>query len=70
MSYMDESRWNTRHWDDDTQRYLVDFFKHISAESYFQNLYHQLSDLEREKLAKMEQDPLLLQQLQQQQVVA
>lgn len=67
MSYMDESRWNTRHWDDDTQRYLVDFFKHISAEPYFQNLYHQLNDLEKEKLAKMEQDPQV--QLQQQIVV-
>ena len=50
---MDESRWNTRQTDDETQKYLVDFFNSISSEQGFQELYHSLNDEERDKLHKM-----------------
>ena len=53
MGYMDESRWNTRHTDDETQKYLINFFNSISNEQGFQELYHSLNDEEREKLHKM-----------------
>ena len=53
MGYMDESRWNTRQTDDETQKYLIDFFNNVSNESAFQELYHSLTDEEREKLHKM-----------------
>ena len=53
MSYMDESRWNTRQTDDETQKYLIDFFNNVSNEPGFQQLYHSLTDEEREKLHKM-----------------
>jgi uncharacterized protein YihD (DUF1040 family) len=53
MGYMDESRWNTRQTDDETQKYLVEFFNNVSSEPGFQELYHSLTDEEREKLHKM-----------------
>ena len=53
MGYMDESRWNTRQTDDETQKYLVEFFNNVSNEPGFQELYHSLTDEEREKLHKM-----------------
>lgn len=53
MGYMDESRWNTRQTDDETQKYLIDFFNNVSNEPGFQQLYHSLTDEEREKLHKM-----------------
>lgn len=53
MGYMDEARWNTHETDDATQKYLVDFFNSISKEPGFQELYHSLTDAEREKLQKM-----------------
>lgn len=54
MGYMDESQWQQRQWDDETQRYLVNFFKQVSTEPEFQNLYHLLNDDEREKLHEMD----------------
>lgn len=54
MGYMDESKWdNPRETDDVTQKYLVDFFNNVSNEPGFQELYHSLTDAEREKLSKM-----------------
>lgn len=50
---MDESRWNTRQTDDETQKYLVEFFNNVSNEPGFQDLYQALNDEEREKLHKM-----------------
>ena len=54
MSYADESRWNRRQADDETQKYLVQFFHSVEAEADFQSLYHALTDAEREKLHKMD----------------
>lgn len=53
MGMMDESRWDTRQTDDETQKYLVDFFNNISTEPSFQEMYNSLTDAEREKLQKM-----------------
>ena len=53
MGYMDESRWNMRQTDDETQKYLVNFFNDVSSEPDFQELYHSLNIEEREKLYKM-----------------
>ena len=53
MGYMDESRWNTRQTDDETQKYLVSFFNEISKEPGFEDLYQSLNIDEREKLQKM-----------------
>ena len=53
MGYMDESRWSTHQADDETQRYLVQFFNSVGQEPYFQELYQSLNDEEREKLQKM-----------------
>lgn len=44
-----------RQWDDETQKYLVDFFHVIESEPSFQSLYHSLTDNEREKLQRMDQ---------------
>ncbi|MCJ1347926.1 hypothetical protein MMC31_006156 [Peltigera leucophlebia] len=44
-----------RQWDDETQKYLVDFFHAVESEPTFQNLYHSLTDNEREKLQRMDQ---------------
>ncbi|KAI4142384.1 MAG: hypothetical protein L6R39_004958 [Caloplaca ligustica] len=54
MAYADESRWNIHQLDDDTQSYLVDFFKQASTEPDFQNVYQGLTDEEREKLHNMD----------------
>lgn len=54
MSYADESKWNVRQWDDETQTYLVEFFKQASTEPDFEHLYQGLTDEEREKLHRME----------------
>lgn len=54
MGYMDESQWQQRPWDDETQQYLVHFFKQVSTEPEFQSLYHSLNDDEREKLHEMD----------------
>ncbi|KAL9611089.1 MAG: hypothetical protein Q9167_004261 [Letrouitia subvulpina] len=54
MGYMDESQWQKRQWDDETQLYLVNFFKQVSTEPEFQSLYHSLNDDEREKLHEMD----------------
>ena len=53
MGYMDESRWNTRQTDDETQKYLVEFFNNVSSEPSFHDLYQNLNDEERGKLQKM-----------------
>ena len=53
MGMMDEAKWNTHETDDATQKYLVDFFNRISNESGFQELYQSLTDEEREKLHRM-----------------
>ncbi|KAL8707579.1 MAG: hypothetical protein Q9220_007420 [cf. Caloplaca sp. 1 TL-2023] len=55
MAYADEAKWNVRQWDDETQTYLVEFFKQASTEPGFQDLYQGLTDEEREKLHQMEQ---------------
>lgn len=44
-----------RQWDDETQKYLVDFFHTVESEPGFQSLYHSLTDNEREKLQRMDQ---------------
>ncbi|KAI4103781.1 MAG: hypothetical protein LQ339_004113 [Xanthoria mediterranea] len=54
MAYADESRYNVRQLDDETQTYLVDFFKQASTEPDFRDLYQGLTDDEREKLHQME----------------
>ncbi|KAL8673030.1 MAG: hypothetical protein Q9168_002553 [Polycauliona sp. 1 TL-2023] len=54
MAYADESRYNVRQLDDETQTYLVDFFKQASTEPDFHGLYQSLTDEEREKLHQME----------------
>lgn len=53
MGYMDEAKWTTHESDDATQKYLVDFFNSVSNDLGFQDLYHSLTDAEREKLRKM-----------------
>lgn len=63
MGYMDESKWNTHETDDATQKYLVDFFNSVSNEPAFQELYHSLSDAEREKLRKMNEQQIQLPQI-------
>ncbi|KAL8804419.1 MAG: hypothetical protein Q9223_005739 [Gallowayella weberi] len=54
MAFADESRYNVRQWDDETQTYLIDFFKQASTEPDFRDLYQGLTDEEREKLHQME----------------
>lgn len=54
MSFADESRWNRRESDDETQKYLVQFFHSVETEAEFQTLYHSLTDAEREKLQRMD----------------
>ncbi|KAL8961471.1 MAG: hypothetical protein Q9193_001979 [Seirophora villosa] len=54
MAYADEAKWHVHEVDDDTQSYLIDFFKQASTEPDFQNLYHGLTDEEREKLHSMD----------------
>lgn len=56
MSYVDESRWNARQWDDETQKYLVEFFHTIEAEPDFRNQYQFLTEVEREKLRRMDHE--------------
>lgn len=55
MTFMNESKWNERQWDDETQKFLVNFFHSVEAEPDFQSLYHSLTDIEREKLRRMDQ---------------
>ncbi|KAL8837957.1 MAG: hypothetical protein Q9170_002329 [Blastenia crenularia] len=54
MAYADESKWNVHQLDDDTQSYLIDFFKQASTEPDFHSLYQGLTDEEREKLHQMD----------------
>ncbi|KAL8967756.1 MAG: hypothetical protein Q9183_002771 [Haloplaca sp. 2 TL-2023] len=61
MSYADESKWNSRQWDDETQSYLINFFKEASTEPEFQQHYQELTDEERQKLQRME-NPTVQQQ--------
>lgn len=55
MSLVDQSKWNARQWDDETQKYLVEFFHAVEGEPDFQSQYHSLTDVEREKLRRMDQ---------------
>ena len=55
MGVADESRWNFRSSDDETQRYIIGFFHSIGSDPRFQDLYHSLNDTEREKLQNMTQ---------------
>ena len=55
MGYADEARWNVRQADDETQAYLVQFFKEASQEPTFHMLYESLTEQEREKLQRMDQ---------------
>ena len=55
MGLMDESRWNYRTADDETNKYLVGFFQSIQNDLLFQSLYPSLNDAERDKLAHMDQ---------------
>lgn len=63
MGYMDEAKWNTHETDDATQKYLVDFFNSISNEPGFQELYDSLTDAERTKLHKMNEQKNQLPQI-------
>ena len=54
MGFMDEmNQWNLHQTDDETQQYLVHFFNDVANEPYFQEMYHALTDAEREKLMRM-----------------
>lgn len=53
MGYMDEAKWSTHETDDETHKYLVNFFNSVSSETEFQELYHSLTDAERGKLQRM-----------------
>ena len=53
MGFMDEAKWSTHETDDATQKYLTDFFNSVSNDPAFEALYHSLTDAEREKLRKM-----------------
>lgn len=55
MTFMNESKWNERQWDDETQKFLVNFFHTVETEPDFLNHYHSLTDIEREKLHRMDQ---------------
>lgn len=50
---MDETLWNHRGTDDETQKFLVQFFNEISHDPAFQKMYPMLSDAERRKLNEM-----------------
>ena len=54
MGFMDEmNQWDLHQTDDETQQYLVHFFNEVAKEPYFQEMYHALTDAEREKLITM-----------------
>lgn len=55
MGYMDETLWNTRQtgYDDETQKYLVQFFNEVATEPTFQQQFHALNNDERMKLQEM-----------------
>ena len=55
MGLMNESRFNYRGADDETNKYLVHFFHSIENDPLFQSLYHSLNDAERDKLQNMDQ---------------
>ena len=55
MGVIDESRWNYRSSDDETQKYIIGFFHSIGGDPRFQELYHALNDNEREKLQHLTQ---------------
>lgn len=55
MGVVDESRWNSRSSDDETQRYIISFFHSVGSDPRFQELYHTLNEVEREKLQTMTQ---------------
>lgn len=55
MGLMDDSRFNYRGADDETNKYLVHFFHSIENDPLFQSLYHSLNDAERDKLQNMDQ---------------
>ena len=63
MGFMDEAKWSTHETDDATQKYLVDFFNTVSNEPGFQELYLSLTDAEREKLRKMNEQQNQLPQI-------
>lgn len=63
MSYMDGAIWKSHETDDATQEYLVNFFNSVSNEPGFQELYHSLTDAEREKLHKMNEPQSQLPQI-------
>lgn len=52
---MNFTEFSGRQWDDETQKYLVDFFHVVESEPSFQSHYHSLTDNEREKLQRMDQ---------------
>ena len=53
MGLADESMWNVRQIDDETQRILVQFFNSVATDPYFQNMYHALNAGEQQKLQEM-----------------
>ena len=55
MGFMDETLWNTRQsgYDDETQKYLVQFFNEIANEPSFQQQFHSLNESEKAKLQEM-----------------
>ena len=55
MSWMDESKWNVRETDDQTQAYLIEFFRHVANEPDFQTQYQSLNDSEKAKLQALAQ---------------
>ena len=55
MGLMDESRWNYRAADDETNKYLVGFFQSIQNDLLFQSLLPSFNEAEQDKLAHMDQ---------------
>ncbi|MCJ1299820.1 hypothetical protein MMC08_002614 [Hypocenomyce scalaris] len=55
MSWMDESKWNVRETDDQTQAYLSEFFRHVANEPDFQTQYQSLNESEMAKLQALAQ---------------
>ena len=58
MGLANESKWSFRQADDQTNKYLINFFHSVENDPLFQSLYPLLTDAEREKLQHM--DKLLL----------
>ena len=55
MGLMGEARTMIRQTDEESNKFLVQFFHSIENDPLFQSLYHSLNDAERDKLQYMDQ---------------